>query len=355
MPRQPKPWYDAGKDLWRVYIRRKRHDLVKGRENEVEAKRLFHLLMAEQLGPAVKTAPSSLTVVELCNLRYLHLLATAAPSTTADARPHLAAFATAYQHDRAAEVTPAMVEAWISGHASWGQTTRGRVIAIIKATFRWAWQEGRLEHDPLARLKAPTWQSRVRAIGSVDWAKIQPAIKSADGRDLLMVISETGARPDEIARLEAKHLRPNRIAELPGKNTRKTGRSRIVRFTALAWEAVQKRAESRPVGYLFRTHRGAKWSRTAIQGCCWKASAASGIKFTAYDLRHGFITDALERGLSDAQIAELVDTSPALIRRTYGHLRHRHDAMRSVLDAVRPAAPQSPGRSARKSSAGQGG
>ena len=54
----------------------------------------------------------------------------------------------------------------------------------------------------------------------------------------------------------------------------------------------------------------------------------------AYSYRHTYITDALQRGVAIATVAELVGTSVAMIQKHYGHLEQRGD---HLSDAARRA------------------
>ena len=49
-----------------------------------------------------------------------------------------------------------------------------------------------------------------------------------------------------------------------------------------------------------------------------------------YSYRHTYITDALERGVDVATVAELVGTSVETIQRHYGHLSTRHNHLKEA-------------------------
>ena len=52
--------------------------------------------------------------------------------------------------------------------------------------------------------------------------------------------------------------------------------------------------------------------------------------------RHGFATDALAHGISDAQVAELLGhTDTSMIHRHYGHLSARSRALKEAPNRVR--------------------
>ena len=56
----------------------------------------------------------------------------------------------------------------------------------------------------------------------------------------------------------------------------------------------------------------------------------------AYGYRHSFATDALAKGVADAQVAELLGhAGTAMLHRHYAHLTARTQAMREALARVR--------------------
>ena len=52
---------------------------------------------------------------------------------------------------------------------------------------------------------------------------------------------------------------------------------------------------------------------------------------TAYAVRHGFITDALARGVPVAVVAELCGMSIQTIERHYNHINVKHDLLREAM------------------------
>ena len=62
----------------------------------------------------------------------------------------------------------------------------------------------------------------------------------------------------------------------------------------------------------------------------------AGLKAIAYGYRHTFATDALARGVPDAQVAELLGHSgTAMLHKHYSHLTARSQVLRDALGRVR--------------------
>lgn len=61
-----------------------------------------------------------------------------------------------------------------------------------------------------------------------------------------------------------------------------------------------------------------------------------GLKAIAYGYTHGFATDALARGVPDAQVAELLGhAGTAMLHKHYAHLTARSQVLRDALGKVR--------------------
>jgi integrase len=141
-------------------------------------------------------------------------------------------------------------------------------------------------------------------------------------------------------------------AVMEGKTTARTGRRRVIWFPGEAWSIVARRAKERPAGFLFQTEDGEPWSnyarssqikalRKRFEKARGRATDAEREKMTlpefdSYSFRHGFVTDALERGLTSSEVAALVGNSSEMIDRVYDHLRKREPAMRAALERAKP-------------------
>jgi site-specific recombinase XerD len=349
MAKIAKPRWRADKNAWYGQVGGVRHTLAHGKKNLPDARKKLAELLRE-VGQAVE-APS-LMVGEIAELRLTWLKANRGARTLRDSKWYLRLFverSLPYGRMQAADVRPFHVQEWLGHHPAWGDQTRYHAITVVKSTFNWAVKQGYLKQSPIATLERPRATRRLVCTGAKDLALILPWVRSDDFREYLTVLSATGARPSEIARLEASHLRAETMtATMDGKTTAKTGRQRVIWFPTDAWSIVVHRARERPSGLLFMTEDGNAWGDFArscqvrsIRARAKKAKAALP-EFDCYSLRHGFVTDALERGLTSSEVAALVGNSAAVIEKTYDHLSRRQPAMRSALDRARPVAGGSP-------------
>jgi integrase len=127
------------------------------------------------------------------------------------------------------------------------------------------------------------------------------------------------------------------------KTRRKTQKPRVVYLTPVLLELTRTLAQRHPTGPLFRNRDGRPWNRNAIR-CRFrrireKLGLGGGV--VAYLYRHGFATDALERGVPSATVAELLGHEGTRMLAThYSHLAEKREHLRrAALRATQPEGP----------------
>jgi integrase len=127
-------------------------------------------------------------------------------------------------------------------------------------------------------------------------------------------------------------------AVLTEHKTGGTGRARVIYLPPQTLALCRRLAGKTPAGPIFRNTRGGPWRKTGWKQAMARAQRKLGLagRPLASGYRHTFATDALERGVPDAHVAELLGhASTAMIHRHYGHLAARAAALRASLGRVR--------------------
>jgi integrase len=155
----------------------------------------------------------------------------------------------------------------------------------------------------------------------------------AHWKDYLTVLHLTGMRPfSEAARLTAEDLDRDRkrAVLVKHKTSEKTGKPRVIYFAPAAWEIIERYAEKRPTGVLFRNGVGKKLCSRCVneylKAACERAKV---VPFPVYSLRHFRLSSALALGAPIEVLAQLSGNSPAVLRSNYKHLGD--DVMADVL------------------------
>jgi integrase len=220
----------------------------------------------------------------------------------------------------------------------YGQSTRHGAIVAVKAAFAWGRKKKHIADDPLDELRGPGVEQRE---GVLDRETIARVMEVARGgfRDMIEFMWETGCRPSEAMRLEAKHLDLTRaVARMESKTTRKTRRLRVIYLNERASEIAATLADRNPKGPIFRGRRGNPWQRHAMaqQWARIRRKLGLGPEGTSEAIRHAFGTDGAFR-LKPIVLAELMGhTSTAMVEKHYFHGKQRIVEMQEELAKVRP-------------------
>ncbi|MBI4696367.1 MAG: tyrosine-type recombinase/integrase [Gammaproteobacteria bacterium] len=149
--------------------------------------------------------------------------------------------------------------------------------------------------------------------------------------DLLEALMFTGARPIELARATVgdfdKTSATLRLFSYKGRSPEP--RNRDVPLRALGAEELIKRlcARKLPAAPIFTDDDGKPWAHSSWDDLVREAVKAAALKpFTAYDLRHSFITTALNGGVDPLTVSKIVGTSLQQISIAYGKLVGAHAA-----------------------------
>ena len=116
---------------------------------------------------------------------------------------------------------------------------------------------------------------------------------------------------------------------MDGKTTEATGEKRCVYLTPALSALCRTLAEENPTGPLFRNTRGEPWTRNAIRIRFRRLRKKLGLPagVVAYAFRHTYITEALEKGVPIASLAELAGhANTVMISKVYSKLsqKRRH-------------------------------
>jgi integrase len=336
--RHPKPWYRSFNDTWYAQIHGKQQPLAKGKANQKAALQAFHRLMAGVSGDTPRDLPAAV----ICDLYLDWSQAEHKPSTHEWYRGHLQSFVDHCGKLPAAAVTPADISRWLAqrkkkARASkpkrdFGPSSKRGAITAIKAVWSWAERNGHLADDRLRRMERPPMKRR-RALTADEMAAIFAAVPDEAFRDLLKALRLTGARPSEVWSVTAATVRDDTWV-LDEHKTDGTGEPRVIYLNEEMRAITARRAKLFPEGPIFRQHRGKRpWNRNAVRCRFRRLRQKLGLEpgAVAYGLRHAYVTDALERGVPVATLAQLVGHRDLkMIQSIYNHLRDKKQHLREA-------------------------
>lgn len=374
MARRAQPWYRADRKIWCVTINGTRHNLGPKKKDAFDR---FHALMRQPRRQMV--VADSVAAIMDPFLDWVERNRSAA--TYEWYRYRLQDFVDKHPRLTIEELRPHHVEKW-AGLPHLAQTSRRNLMRAVKRSLKWAVIQGYIESSPIAHMEVPGGQARDVYVAPEQLNKCLDYVVDPGFADLLIVLYECGFRPQEILRLEARHvdLAKNRCV-FPPSEAKVKSMPRVVYFSERAAAIIERLMQQSPTGLLFRNKNGRPWTKDAI-GCAFdrlqvrmgkgimkargekvdercvaeyaktlkthwtvrgdvqekpkaellaearrkltqKATRSLAPRYSLYALRHSWATNALKNGVDALTVAILMGhRDPSTLARTYQHLSH---------------------------------
>jgi integrase len=340
MARPSKPWFREGKNTWYCTIQGKKISLgVKGKDNREAALQAWHTLHAN--GPK-KPQPENVCVGEVLTAFLADRETYVEDNTIRTYRFLLLPFVAAYGSLLVSKLTCPLVEAY-SRKPEWTPTTRNDFLTQLATAFRWAERARLIERTPLLGLRRPPRMSRgAETLITPEEHACLLAHATPQFALVLEILWSVGCRPGEAAAITVENFDADAgLVTLAKHKTSYKGKRRILYLPPETVALLSEQGKRYPSGPLLRNRCGRPWTSWAIvkamQACRKRAGLPGKV---AYGLRHSFATDALERGVPDAMVAELLGHSgTAMLHKHYSHLAARRQALHDAVRQVRRPSP----------------
>ena len=347
------PWFRASKRTWYATVGSKSISLgVRGEQNEAEARKAWHGLMAGTAPagasvipppPLVQAVPTVANNTVTAQAVVDTFLADAAARVTTGClrnyRLFLTPFCDRFGSRASSSLTPSEVEAFVR-KPSWSTTYRANCLGAISTAFRFAVRERMIPTNPIPLLTRPPKRSR-GADAVVSPAEFRKLVRHADDmmRDFMAVMWHTGARPGEVASLTVEMVQgaSDGVVALVNHKTAHKGHGRLLILAGGARDAVDARLKVVKSGLLFPGAKGQTMSAQAIGGRMRTICQRAGIRrCIAYGFRHTYATQALSSGIPDATVAALMGhNSTTMLHKHYSHLTSNVTLLKNAAKVVR--------------------
>ena len=188
--------------------------------------------------------------------------------------------------------------------------------------MRWAEEQGYVERSPLAHFKKPPAGRREQLVSAEQFAKILTLTLDEAFRDLLTVSWETGCRPQESLRVEARHVDVAGARWVfPATEAKGGKQQRVIYLTPVALEITKRLMAANQSGPLFRNTDRVPWTPDATNCRFQTLKRKLGVKFSLYGLRHTWMNRLLVGGVDAFTVAILAGHSdPSMLAKHYQHL-----------------------------------
>ena len=394
MARTPRPWFRAERNAWYVMLHAKQRflgeqpsDAPKPRQRDGKwnvpkpiMDEFYRLMSAEEPEPdAVADAGQLAVLLD----RFLEWTQKNKPDSYSWYLQRIGEFHRRFPSLSVAELKPLHVQEWIDTKKSDGHK-RGCLIAVNRA-LNWAVRQGHIDKNPIRMMEKPP-AGRRDIIVSDEMFRSMLDLSSDDAfRDLLTFCWETGCRPQEVFRLEARHLDlPQDRCIFPEKESKGKRKKRVIYFTDTSKEIILRLMQQYPDGRLFRNSEGEPWHRNNV-ACRFarlqhrlspvqldraeveafakelkkrqpmkkvagvevakrdadlkrearaklKIKHRKGVKFCLYNLRHTWMTRMLKAGVDPITVATMAGhNDPAMLARIYAHIQNDTTHLKAAL------------------------
>ncbi len=373
MAKTPKPWFRKGRG-WFVTIAGKQHNL--GRDKKAAFQEYYRLMNQ----PAEHRQVSGRTMAAVIDDFLEYLSRNRAPDTYRWYRDLLQKFIVLHKELRVDDIRPFHVQRWVDSYSHLSRTSRRNHMRSVKRCIKWAVAQGYLDQNPLQHLSIPNGERKEILVRDDEYQQILQFASPDSLRDLFITTWETGCRPQESLRVEARHVdTTNQRWVIPPSEAKGERITRTVYLTDRALEISKRLMEQHPEGKLFRNAKGDSWTCAAVncaidrmrvrigkrelkrlgrqvstndiasfipelsptrkskgtefrktdaelrceaKNKLTKRLAASLVpRYSLYAFRHSFATHALERGVDSVTVAVLMGHSdPSMLAKVYQHL-----------------------------------
>jgi integrase len=330
--KMPRPFYRKQKEVWVVQLRNGRQ-VTLGKTKE-EAEQKYREVMLHEEGPEKEYLVREVfdLYLDYCQREtgsydlYLYFLNDAAKC---------------FGHVTASDLKPFHIDRWLRGHPRWGATTRNMVVTVVKAAFNYGVRMGHVPANPVKLMPLPKPVVRDRILTEEERTQIFEAIRDVCFADYLTALLESGARPGEVATLTPENVNLDLGIWVlkKHKTKRKTGRPRVVYLTPALLELTRRRVADTPPGKpVFRNTRGNAWTNSSLyfrfEGLRKRFPHLADV--VPYTLRATYATEALEQGVPDATVAELLGHSDTrMLHKHYSKLSKKVEHLRQAAERAR--------------------
>lgn len=260
----PKPFFRPKRQNWYVQLAGKQINLGPDRDAAFEQ---YHELMSDRRRkrtPSMPTEKPPLLVVELIEKFLEWTQKHRSPDTYEWYRYRLERFARKHTSLTISDIKAFHVQEWADSYRL-SQTSVRNYLRTVKRCMQWGLRQGYLDRNPLLDLEVPAAERRETTISDSEFAELLSLVRDECFRDLVVVTWETGCRPQESLRVEARHVDTKHMRWVFPKSESKNKKTvRVVYMTPSAWEIVRRLVEKYPSGPLFRNSNGVPWTTDAV-------------------------------------------------------------------------------------------
>lgn len=254
MPHYPKPFFRKARQLWYVQLGGRQINL--GPDREAAFARYHEVMAGSVATPAPTVGAAGPLVAVLCDKFLDWVQKHRAAGTYQWYWWRLQDFCRRYPRLTSDQLRPYHVQEWVDAQQI-APTTQRNCIRAVKRSIKWSFRQGYIDANPLAELEAPSAERREVLIREAEYEQLLESIRDPGFYDLVVTTWETGCRPQESLRVEARHVDlKNQRWVFPKSESKTKQMIRVVYLTDAALAISRRLMVTHSTGPLFRNSRG---------------------------------------------------------------------------------------------------
>lgn len=217
------------------------------------------------------------------------------------------------------------IQSYLDSQVELADYSRRAIYSVLRAFWRWCARSGRLDGEQLGifdrydGVAAPIVSARLRSYYSrSDFERLLAACTDDRQRAILWTLWDTGIRARELCGLRCEDLI---LAERCGQIEGKGGARRWIFWSADGWDALSIYRGSRSSGPLFFRSSGAEMDYNALAKVMKRLTRRAGVLTPPggliHGFRHSFAQSALDAGISDLELQQLMGHASIVSTQTY--------------------------------------
>lgn len=312
MKKFPKPWFRPSRNTWFVTLGGRQINL--GPDKNAAFERYKALLAKPRQAHA--TSDSLAGIIDaFLEWTQKHRAA----ETYEWYRYRLQRFIERHTDLQLGQLRPFHVQQWVDSYEL-SKTSRRNYLRSVKRCITWAVTQGYVEKNPIQHLEVPTGEAKEVLITLDEYQQLLSFIPDGPFRDLVVVTWDTGCRPQESLRVEARRLdEQNQRWVFARADSKGKKAPRIVYLTDQAMEITRRLALKNPEGRLFRNANGQPWTTDAVN-CAFDRLRIRMGKAAIRDQGESFDDDAVRQFAST--LNKTRRTKGRVVDKTEAELRH---------------------------------
>ncbi len=331
--REPKPFYRTQTQTWYVQLGRQQINL--GRD-EKAAWDKYHALMDERRRGIVKADDS---VANVLNRHLAWARDYRAKATFQKKLTHLRSFGQYVGPKlKVSQLKPYHVQRWIDQDYTGSDTYLNIAISEVQTALNWAAGLGYIQDNPIAKMpNKPQAGIREFVLPGKRWPELMEAIRDRQFGDYITVMVTTGARAQEMPKIEARHFEPeNRRIFFPKSESKGKKRPRVIYLPDEAFAIVERLAKKHPSGPIFRNTQGRPWNKNAVNDRFKRLKKKLNCpKLCATTLRHSYAHHQLTTGTDSHVVSKLMGhVDERMLIERYGHVEQNPEFMSGQANRI---------------------